>query len=96
METTTTERVTFHTAVQLSRLMVGVQAGARCAMEVSERGELLEGTLRAFTPRLGGGAFCASNDDLLSAFVHITAGFEHFVPVMDVLEKMDEGTFGIF
>lgn len=55
---------------------------------------IAEGTLRAFCQN-DGGAFMKGDQDVRDAYVWISAGMEHFIPVKDIMALQAEGLFAI-
>lgn len=77
------------TLALLTKLFPHVQNNDKVTWE-NERGDLVCGTLRGFTTDTGAHFH---GDDVMNAYVRVSATLEHFFTVPDVLAMMREGKF---
>ena len=87
------DSVTVGTLHALSSLHTATRKNGRCIFAVYDGGPVVDGVLRGFTDKRGN--FLDHADDVMDAYVWISATVEHFIPVRDVIAKMQTGMFGV-
>lgn len=86
---------TLQEVLQLAPLVDAVQRNAKVTVAIDgDVGRLLEGTLRAFTPE-GSGAFWRNDEDLWEAYVRVSATFEHWFTVKELVAGVRDGTVAL-
>lgn len=82
--------------LQCAAIITGCRNGARCVWAVNaDSAHVLEGTLRAVTDESGNPCFADPQGNIFDQWVRISAGFEHWLRVSDVLALMAENLFVI-
>lgn len=87
-----TERIlTVGEAVNLATIIGWAQGNLRLSW-LDDRGDVAEGTARSIGDEQGN--FLNGTDDVRDGFLRITtaSGFEWFVPMADVLDRVQQGT----
>lgn len=78
--------LTIDTATSLAEIIGAAVRGAKVGL-LLESGDILKGIARSIGDEQG--YFLRGGQDVREAFLRITSisGFEHFIPVMDLVEK---------
>lgn len=88
----TTEPLTLQTAKALGEIIDLAQRGARVKWLV-ENDNIMTGVMRSVGDAQGN--FLRADDDIREAFVRVSATFEHFIPVMDMVRLIKRHEFAV-
>lgn len=80
----------------ISPIVDAAQRGAKVRILMGDDPEfILEGTARSLGDENGN--FATTEDDVRDLFLRVTSltGFEHFIPVSELMVKVSEGAFAI-
>lgn len=81
-------------AICISKIITGCQTNSRCKWS-NPGDDIIEGTMRSIGAENGN--FQIPSGDVRDGFVRITSlmGFDYFIPVMNIVGRMEEMTFVI-
>src|SRR4051812_44786625 len=99
---TNTDTLTISFAVHLGMLLDACSRNAPCTWlprcpdgELVGDGKTISGTLRRICGDDQGRGFIGSEMDVRDGYVWISATFEHFLPVRQVVDAINDGTFAL-
>ena len=91
----TSELLTIGRAITLGSLLDACAHSYPATWLADGDGPIVSGTLRAIVKDDRGSSFMTSNTDVRDGYVWVSGTFEHFIPVRDVLDWIEAGTFAL-
>jgi len=89
-QTTTYPPLTVRDALDIAAICEAAIHGRRVAW-LNERGDVMDGIARSIGDERG--SFAGPDDDIRGCYLRVSATFEHFLPVADLMNLINTGQF---